>query len=255
MATTQTTIAAASQVQASSAPVTQPSSLRGLALLQLIMLFVLPLLTFPFAKESHFVVVCPSQYAPLVLSLLIAGLLSTIISYIGVILIYDGLKKRTKLLLGCGLLPISALCYATWRGTFSEGHLDALAGWTAILSMCGALASSLESFPWKAKNREEWRQSFLFVDLPLLVISVAMVTFKYVYYDWSTNEFNRFVADTFPRPGSRTPEWEQLQQHFLSIIRTVFWIGFSAGVVTAQLIISQLSCVWIRLRLAFGHGA
>lgn len=213
-------------------------------LFQSIALLVLPFVVYHFSGSVPFVQECPSQYGKLVLSIFMAGILTTGLSYFAY-LVFDDLRRLSKAALALGVLPIGGIGLALWQGLFSDDKLDLLAVLTAFLAFCGAAARLAESWPWTRSSIAN-KQALLFVELPILIVCVAVVLFKYLFFDWSTEEFSDLIAGTFPHAEYRTPRSQRLMEEYLTLVRSGFWIGFSTGVVTVQLLAGQVIAIVLR---------
>lgn len=214
---------------------------------QLVCLIGFPFVVYSFSGSVPYIKTCPSQYSKVVLSIFMAGILATGFSYVRSLLLDKELKGLAKAALIGGVIPIAAIAFALGQGSFGESKLDLLSLFTAILAAFGAIASFIQSWPW-GTAAEDRKQMFLFIDLPVVFVCFAMVVFKYQFYDWSTEEYNSLVAATFPHAPYRTPEFQRFLEEYLSLVRNSFWVGFSAGVVTVQLIVSQIIDIVLRSR-------
>ncbi|HXM63854.1 MAG TPA: hypothetical protein VN950_23540 [Terriglobales bacterium] len=205
-----------------------------------------------FIRESAFVKNCPSQYGVLIVSLFLGEIVVATVSSLALIVV--AAKGAARLFLGLLIVPAGYLVAEIVGGSFGESRWDILGMSTLVLSLLAAGASLIESIPWSDKTKEEWKGTFLFVDLPLVLVCSSVVVFRFSYFDYSTNEFNLWMVNNFPRPPYRTPASNAFTQEFLSILKNVFWMGFSAGVITAQLIICQFVSLRIRAS-AILHGS
>lgn len=214
---------------------------------RVLILVGLPVVLYPFAAKSGFVEDCPSQYGAVVLVVLIGGLATTAFSYIEW-LANDAISGWGQALLGIGAMGVGAVAVITWRGDLEGGRLEDLALYVGALTTIAAVVCLSEGHRRPEPDRQLWLLSFYTVELPLWVACVGVLGFKILVYSMSTDAYTSFLIENFPsKPGS-SPTWYLERASLHESFRDTFWIGFSTGIVSMQILLSQIVSITIRVR-------
>jgi hypothetical protein len=207
------------------------------AIFQLLFILFLPFLFINISDDSPFVVNCTSQYGIIILSFLLAGLISNTISSIERIT-KKGMTSFSKILSFLSALIIGSCITRTWIGDWGNGIIDSLEFWVCL----GALFTVMVSyFSFKQKEYKNYYKNVLFyVDIPLFAGCFIIIVFKHIFFNESSESFINFIVEEIPTPEASTPFSNNQNVKVQNLLRDNYWLGFSTGVVTIQLITSQI---------------
>ena len=208
-------------------------------ILLLLLLWILP----NWAPYSGYARSLPCRYAAIVLPWFIAGLAITALSYIYTLL-WERPSKVSMLFLVMAALFIGLIGGFQWMGLWHEGEVDyaSLCSW-----VFAAVAAGVSGYEWQRTREKHWQLIFFCVDLPLFVGLFVTMIFKYWSYDYSNAAYNDKWVQIFSIPNGSPPDWPAQNLRLQEAARANFWTGFSAGVVSIQLITAQMVSIALRL--------
>lgn len=198
-----------------------------------------------FTKKSEFIASCPTQYGRVVLSMLVAALIANLVTFASAIL-YDNSQKLSRGLSILSCFLIGAIVWRVWQGEFIDQRFDELASWVAFMAFVGALISGIETRT-NSSNYQYWKNNMLYVDLPLMFGCSSILLFKYVVYHESSVDYINWCVANLPELDRLLPDWDAKQNKLQVQLRDIFWVGFSVGSITIQLVSAQVSSVLVRV--------
>lgn len=228
-----------------------------LLIAQSLALLVSPWLLFlPLAQKRGIGVHSPSQYGPFIQALLTAGLLSSALSLLSFQI--RETKMSSKWITGIGFVLSGFILYLLWgdRGVASsfkerlikfDRELDRVAWIVLGIAVVAAFVSFSE---WMSGpgNKSAWRLSFFCVDFPFMLGCILILIVKYSIYYEGTQAYINLLVEAFPHPSrGYQPDWFKRQGEIHSILQANFWVGFTAGAISVQLVALQVVSVATRI--------
>lgn len=197
---------------------------------------------FEISEKSDYIKNCNAQYGRLIFSLLVSGLLSNLI--LALVRAWNSSKIGTSFgsklsfglyfLFGASMFWISLIA---WFGKWLD-HLDTI---IFILSVILIIAGLIE-----IKKSSINRLLFWSSDFPLFVGCLIVVLIRHFYENELTQEYIQSIINHIPE-SSFDPERYDKIGAIRKLLKDNFWIGISTGVVTIQLVNSQITQIILKM--------
>ena len=208
---------------------------------QLFFFIILLFLLYNISEKSPYIKQCNAQYGRLIISLLVSGLISNFMSglFRGVKIDYheDSLSKLSKLGLIVSSIFMAVIGLLVWLGL----ELDNIDIYIFISSLISASAGFFE-----IKKSHYNKLMFWSSDVPLFVGCSIVLIIKINFENELTQEYIASIIDKLPDFKFDPQKYDKIGE-LRQLLKDNFWIGMSTGIVTIQLVNSQVTQIMLKI--------
>ncbi len=221
---------------------------RWLVIVQIVAVVCIGVIIFKYGYMSNFVQKCPSQYGLWIMILYGCSLVATFVGHpISLLATFDDKEMVTadKPIYAYVFGGACAICLALSAGWvcvrgMGEGPLTV----DEPLALLFALCATVEGYLVSRGNMKREAKQIFYVNLPLLIVLVSMIVFRYFVYGSTTTEFNSWIASRTYIPSGFPMDWLDNVKAVDQDIRQTFWVGFSTGIIAFQMFTAQITSLF-----------